>query len=387
MKRPAQVVDAIRKRVAANWHLDIAAESSTWPHEFAIGVVSKNDLEAGFASFQRQAFEWHDWAGAQGVELTKQPRRVQGTIQSIPTHVTIPDLDAAVSLLEPEWRQRIQLGRDRLSVLRRRFPDVPELAKVVRAVAAYSATDFDLLCSASTWFRYNSGRGLTPRQVPIEGLHAKWLNTHRPVIQILAGIESLELLARHPQRIHFTYLDPDHLAAGGRQHDSATVGDVMQPDYLPEIVLISENKDTAIHFPLIPKAVAVEGSGFGGAQAIASLDWITAARSLVYWGDLDPPGFEIVDRFRQAGLAVQTILMDLPTFEEYERFGTSTDARGNPIGMPVRQNLIRLTDSERAVYDKLTAPEWTRVRRVEQERIPLEVALAIVWERIIEGQR
>jgi hypothetical protein len=39
------------------------------------------------------------------------------------------------------------------------------------------------------------------------------------------------------------------------------------------------------------------------------------------------------------------------------------------------------------VYDKLTAPEWTRVRRVEQERIPLEVALAIVWERIIEGQR
>lgn len=384
MKTPAQIIDAVRKRVAASWHVDIAAQSTTWPHEFAIGAVSKATLEADFVSFQRQTFEWLDWAKAQRVELTKQLRRVQGTIQSIPTHVTIPNLDTAISLLEPEWGQRIQLGRDRLSMLRSRFPDVPDLPKVVRAVAGYSETDFDLLCSASTWFRHNSARGLTPRQVPIEGLHAKWLNTHRPVIQTLARLESLGLLPRHPQRIHFTYLDPDHLAAGGRQHDSATVGDVMRPAYPPEVVLISENKDTAIHFPPMPKAIAVEGAGFGGAQAIASFDWLTAARHLVYWGDLDPSGFEIVDRFRQAGLPVQTILMDLPTFEDYERFGTLTDARGNPIGTPIRQNLLFLNDAERTAYDKLAAPEWTRVRRVEQERVPLTVALAKVRERIAQ---
>jgi hypothetical protein len=381
VKTPSQVTDAVRKRVVANWHLDIAEHSTTWPHEFTIGAVSKTALEADFVSFQNKAFEWLDWANAHGVELTKQPRRVQGTIQSLPTHVILPDLDTAVSLLEPEWGRRIQLGRDRLSALRRQFPDVADLPKVVRAVASYSPTDFDLLCSASMWFRYNSSRGLTPRQVPIEGLHAKWLNTHRPVIQILAGIESLGLLPRHPQRIHFTYLDPEHLAAGGRQHDSATVGDVMRPAYMPEIVVVSENKDTAIHFPPVPKAIAVEGAGFGGAEAIAAFDWLTAAPHLVYWGDLDPSGFEIVDCFRQAGLPVRTILMDLRTFEDYERFGASTDARGNPIGMPVRQNLLLLTDAERAVYDKLTAPEWTRVRRVEQERIPLTVAEAKVRER------
>lgn len=385
MKAPVQLIEAVRRRVAANWHLDISTLSTTWPHDFSIGVVAKTALEADFVSFQRQAFEWLDWANEQGVKLTKKPRRVQGTLQSIPTHVAIPDLDTAVGLLEPEWGQRIQLGRSRLSVLRSRFPDVTDLPKVVRAVAGYSETDFDLLCSASTWFRHNSGRGLTPRQVPIEGLHAKWLNTHRPVIQVLAGIESLGLLPRHPQRIHFTYLDPEHLAAGGRRHDSATVGDVMRPAYLPEIVLISENKDTTIHFPPVPKAIAVEGAGFGGAPAIASFDWLTAVPRLIYWGDLDPSGFEIVDRFRQAGLPVRTILMDLPTFEEYERFGTSTDARGNPLGTPVRQDLPRLTESERAVYDKLTAPEWTRVRRVEQERVQLTVALAKILERIAEG--
>lgn len=384
MKTPAQITDAIRKRVADNWHLDIAMQSTVWPHDFAIGAVSKTALEADFVSFQRQAFVWLDWAAEQGLELAKQPRRVQGTIQSIPTHVAIPDLDTAIGLLEPEWRQRIQLGRDRFAVLRRRFPDVTGLPAVVRAVAGYSETDFDLLCSASTWFRRNSGSGLTPRQVPIEGLHAKWLNTRQPVIGILAGIESLGLLPRHPQCIHFTYLDPEHLAGGGRRHDSATVGDVMRPAYLPEIVLISENKDTAIHFPPVPKAIAVEGAGFGGAPAIASFDWLTAAPHLIYWGDLDSSGFEIVDRFRQAGLPVRTILMDLPTFEQYERFGTSTDARGIPLGTSVRQDLARLTECERAVYDELTAPEWTRVRRVEQERVPLTVAVAKIRERIAE---
>lgn len=158
----------------------------------------------------------------------------------------------------------------------------------------YSETEFDLLCSASTWFRRNSGLGLTPRQVPIEGLHAKRSGSTRT----------------------------------GR---------------------------SSIHFPPVPKAVAVEGVGFGGAPAIASFDWLTAAPHLIHWGDLDPAGFEIVDRFRQAGLPVRTILMDLPTYEEYERFGTSTDARRIALGTPVRQDLPRLTDSERAVYDKLTA--------------------------------
>ncbi|MEU4516718.1 DUF3322 domain-containing protein [Nonomuraea wenchangensis] len=63
---------------------------------------------------------------------------------------------------------------------------MPDRAAVVRAADGYSDTDFGLLCAAAAWFRVNSDSGLTPRQVPIEGLHAKWLNTHRPLVMALA---------------------------------------------------------------------------------------------------------------------------------------------------------------------------------------------------------
>ena len=186
---------------------------------------------------------------------------------------------------------------------------------------------------------------------------------------------------RHPARIHFTYLDPDHLAGGGRRHDSASVGDTMTPAYRPDVVIIVENKDTAIHFPAVPCGIAVEGNGFGGSTA-AAFDWIAAAPSLFYWGDIDAEGFEILAGYRRDGLAVTNILMDLPTFDRYQQFGTATDARGNLLTCPPRRDLLYLTGPEHALYARLTDPSWGRYRRIEQERIPLEVASSAVIETL-----
>ncbi|MEU6720407.1 Wadjet anti-phage system protein JetD domain-containing protein [Nonomuraea sp. NPDC046802] len=382
MKSPDQILHAVGKRVAATWHLDIAGESDAWPHHFTLGTLSKPELEAGFAATVHQILEWHDWADKRGLTLITSRRRVHGTTQSLPTHVAVPDLDTAVALLGPEWKKRIQQGRCRLTTLRSAFPGTAEYSRIVRAVDNYSDVDFDLLCTAASWFTSNTASGLTPRQVPIEGLHAKWLNTHRHLVQALAGLESLQLLPEHPQRIHFTYLDPDHLVSGKRRHDSATVGDAMTPAYLPEVVLISENKDTAIHFPTLNGGISVEGTGFAGARAISSFAWLASAHHIVYWGDMDADGFEIVNQFRQRGLPIISIFMDLTAFETYERFGTMTDARGNALRASHRKDLIHLTDHERELYRLLTDPTWTRVRRIEQERIPLTAAWGAVQKLI-----
>lgn len=378
MKTPEQVLGDVRRRVAGNWHNDITFQAATWPHDFPLGAATKPDLETNFASFQQQVFQWRDWAGDNGLALTFATRHVCGTVQSIPTHLTVADLDTAVSLLDKHWKNRIQRGRAHAEQLATRFPHVADLGKILRAVDGYSDTDFDLLCLSAEWFMRNTASGLTPRQVPIEGLHAKWLDTHQALLQSLAGTDDLGLLPRHPQRLHFTYLDPQYRAAGGRTHDSATVGDPMFPAYCPEIVIISENKDTAIHFPPLGNAISVEGAGFGGAGACASFGWITSCQHLIYWGDMDASGLEILDLFRRSGVPVSTILMDLDAYQTYERFGSATDVRGNPLTVSVRKNLLRLTGLERALYEQLTDPDSARVRRVEQERIPLAVALAAV---------
>ncbi|MFI7055475.1 Wadjet anti-phage system protein JetD domain-containing protein [Streptosporangium canum] len=378
MKTPQEILAAIGRRVAAHWHTDIAGPSPSWPHSFALGGIPRRTLEADFAAVQQQTFAWRDWAAQRDLILTTTSRRVQGTTQAIPTHLAIPDLNTALSLLGTDWTERVRVGRNRLAVLGEKFPDVPDLPAVVRAADGYSDTDFGLLCTAAAWFRVNSASGLTPRQVPIEGLHAKWLNTHRPLVMALARLDTLGLVTSHPQRVHFTYLDPDHLAAGRRRHDSVTTGDTMTPHYAPAVVVISENKDTAVHFPPLPCAIAIEGAGFAGAPGIAAIPWIAQAGRVVYWGDMDAAGLEIVNSYRGCGLTVDTILMDLPSYEVYERFGAITDARGESLAVPVRKALPHLTPAEGALYERLTDPQWPRARRIEQERIPLAIAAALV---------
>jgi hypothetical protein len=121
--------------------------------------------------------------------------------------------------------------------------------------------------------------------------------------------------------------------------------------------------------------VCVEGGGFGGATA-AALPWLVEAPLLVYWGDIDAAGYEILDGFRGDGVPASSMLMDLVTFERYERYGTSLDRRGNTLGPGTRRDLPHLDAAERTLYHALTDPAWKRHRRIEQERIPLADALA-----------
>ena len=66
----------------------------------------------------------------------------------------------------------------------------------------------------------------------------------------------------------------------------------------------------------------------------------------------------------------------LVTFKRYERYGTSLDRHGTPLGPGTRRDLPHLGAAECAMYHTLTDPAWEGYRRIEQERIPLKDALA-----------
>ena len=193
----------------------------------------------------------------------------------------------------------------------------------------------------------------------------------------LAGVDDLKLAPRHPAWLHFTYLDPEHRRAGRRLHDSATVGDAPDLAYRPAGVIISENKDTALHFPPLEGGISVEGVGRGGSTA-AAFEWLVTVPLVVYWGDMDADGLEILDGFRAAGVPAVSILMSTGAYEQWERFGTNLDVKGQPLTARVPRPVPHLTDDERTLYLQLTSPAWTGPRRIEQERIPLDVALEAV---------
>lgn len=382
MKTPEQVLLDIERRLARTWADTITVDERAgepageraWPHPFPLGQPTSADLAQRFSSVVTAVGTWRTWAAEHQVALTVRTRRVVGTDQELPTHAHVPDIDTAARLCGPDWTHRLGRGRRRGAVLAARYPHVTGSGRVLAAVDALSDLDFDLLCRAADWFATGDAHGLTPRQVPIEGMHAKWLNSRHALVRELAAVGDLGLLPPHPARIHFTYLDPGYRAGCGRVHDSATVGDQVGLPYEPRVVVISENKDTAIQFPAVPGGIAVEGVGKGGATA-ATFSWITDAPDVFYWGDMDADGLEILDGFRAAGIRTRSLLMNPLAYETWERYGTNLDVRGKHLEARAPRPVPHLTDCEAELYHQLISPTWTRHRRIEQERIPLAVAV------------
>lgn len=97
---------------------------------------------------------------------------------------------------------------------------------------------------------------------------------------------------------------------------------------------------------------------------------------------MDASGFEVVKLFRQSGVPVITILMDIETFEANQRFRFHHRRPRQRAEFVRSRRFPWLTKPERALYECLTDPNWAGMRRVEQERIPLAVALAAVKCRV-----
>src|SRR6266851_5124850 len=292
MRTPEQATDEARTRLEKRWHLAITGTASAdWPFRVPLGNPPKATLERDFRTALTWARTWEEWAAARQLALDWRTRIVTGTTQPLPTHVTIPDADTAARLCGEHWPARLTEARRRLTLVRNSFPRADH-ARVIRGAESLSDVDFQLLLDAAQWFTENTATGLTPRQVPLPGFHGKWLNKNHALIRALSGREDLGLSSR-PTRVHFTYLDPGHRVNGGRRHESITIGDRAEPAYEPETVVILENKDTAVYFPLVPGGIAVEGEGAKAPGTLPLIPWIKQCRDVIYWGDIDASGLGI----------------------------------------------------------------------------------------------
>lgn len=386
MKSPEETLAQVADRLRRTWAQVVAGGS--WAPEFRLGTsgLTGRRLAGAWPEVHRGALPWQEWvatAGA-GVTLVTRPATVHGTQQPLPATLLVATIDDAARLAGGDWVARLARARQRLATLAEQFPGLDDPAWLLRTTDAYGDVDFELVCRAGAWFAAHPAHGLTARQVPVEGMGTKWVASHGAAVRRLAGLDDLGLERGRPARVHLTYLDPDHLASGGRRHDVATVGDVPAIAYAPTVVLISENRDTAQLFPSVRGGIAVEGDGTGPG-AVPHLAWVRAADVRLYWGDMDATGLEILHGYRAAGLDVRSVFMDTAAYERWQRYGVDHDHAGNPIGRRAARDLPHLRPGERELYLALCSEDWPGPRRIEQERIPLHEAAAVV--RAAAGQR
>ncbi|KAF0179596.1 MAG: hypothetical protein FD161_1213 [Limisphaerales bacterium] len=123
------------------------------------------------------------------------------------------------------------------------------------------------------------------------------------------------------------------------------------------VVLIVENEMTFLTLPVLPKTIAIWGSG-DAATMLTTVAWLNQCR-LLYWGDLDSHGFETLAQLRTAFPSIQSVLMDERTFDTHAGFAVKASPSTS-------QKLLELTQEERAIYHRLIETGLL----LEQERIP-----------------
>lgn len=259
------------------------------------------------------------------------------------------------------------------------FPDLRSwLHRQPLKLLAY-AEAWERILAVLRWFKAHPRPGIYLRQLDIEGVDTKFIESHKALLAqllddimppetILAsanGVRQFESrfgLSTKPALIRFRLLDPG-CYIGGLSDLSIPVAQFAALESKVERVFVTENDVNALAFPPVRAGMVVFGGGYG-IDRLAQAAWLRG-RDVLYWGDIDTHGFAILDRFRSHVPHARSMLMDLATLETHRSLWGREDASTRFTG-----ELGRLTDDERQLFVELRDDVHAKHLRMEQERIP-----------------
>ena len=250
------------------------------------------------------------------------------------------------------------------------------------------------------WLRDNPEPGVYVRQLGLPGVHTKFVENHRKVIdELLDGLRSdlaveadlgdedlllgvpaapgsllgltvartpaARFASRHgflhpPELVRFRMLDPEVPLLGDARDLTVTAGAFGALNLPVTTVIVTENLVNFLALPARPGTLAIFGGGYGF-SSLRDARWLADCQVL-YWGDLDTHGFRILDELRAVHPHVASVLMDEATLL------THRDMWGSEPS-PSRAVLSRLTAEENAVYQALGNDSFGKSVRLEQELI------------------
>ena len=365
---------------------EVLCPTGAYPRRRPLKRPSAAQLRDDYPAARAWAAELHAGAGAYRLESTAAGRTTIGA-----------NLVPAAAIFESAAEEAAFVGR------RRDAARFASLAKTVLASepglegwflrrplqALELADSLPDLVRAARWFADHPAPGVYLRQLALEGIHTKFLESHRRALDELVsaldperGPGSFE--ARHglltdAAPVRFRLLDPALAFPGGATDVVLRIDDFARLALDVRVVLIVENKVTFLSLPPLPHAMAVFGAGFGaGTRAPA---WMGSCR-LLYWGDLDTNGFAILDGVRAVHPQAESLLMDRATLLEHRELWVEEPS-------PTRGPLGRLTPAEAEVYAELgsgslNASGWAGVR-LEQEYVSWDWATERITKALADS--
>jgi len=231
------------------------------------------------------------------------------------------DAGAGVGSGQLSVEYRIVQAEKRIPLIRPWIAERPLVALSYRGI-------WDQVMAVVEWIAAHDASRLYLRQMDVEGVDTKFVERHQRLL------DELLTAVLPPDRVDLSYSARDFtlrfgfLAKPGytrfrlfsESRSSFPLGVTeltLRTDELAEFapdvttVFVVENEVTYLAFPEVADSIVVFGSGFA-LTALRTLPWLQGKR-IIYWGDIDTHGFDILSRLRARIGTVRSMLMDTDT--------------------------------------------------------------------------
>jgi hypothetical protein len=379
---------------------ELLEPSGAYPRRRALKRPTAASLLSEYAAAQRWAAELLGGAGTYALETVEVGRRTVGS-NRIPAAAVFASVEDEIGFVGKS-REAARF-RELAACLGELDPLLPAWAALRPLKLLELGYDVLLAARVALWLRDNPAPGIYVRQLGLHGVHTKFIERHRQVIdQLLAALgtgsglgeaesdaeapvdssadadapevalddgagrtSAARFARRHgflhpPELVRFRILDPEIPALGGAR-DITVTAEAFSTLRLPvHTVIATENQVNFLALPERPGTLALYGAGYGF-SSLRDAAWLRECEVL-YWGDIDTHGFRILDQLRAVHPHVASVLMDEETLLSHR------DAWGKEPS-PSRTALARLTSEERALYESLVDGTYGQAVRLEQELI------------------
>lgn len=378
MKGPEDIKALLARRFAGK-HREWLAQTPSgekWPLELSLSVPSEEEAYQDLEGVRAWIRAWQACDGPGSVAWTERRWRSLGT-QRIPEKLVLfgPQDVASWAGHSTRWTRAVARYGELIGL----WPSLEKsLPRYFDVLADYSDPEFGRLVGMLKWIQANPCSNLYPRQIPVEGLDSKWLETRKGLIaDLVAAIQSdsesnKDFYARCgltalPGLVRLRILDANLRSQVGELSDIAALPREIAGLSLPvERLYIVENIQSGLAYPDVRGAVLVMGLGYS-VDLLGGIPWMKEARSL-YWGDCDTHGFAILSRARTYLPDLESVMMDKETLLAHKPLWTEESEQH------AGRELSGLTVNESEIYRGLKEQRWGYKVRLEQERISWDYA-------------
>lgn len=376
----SDLIATLRKRWSTgNYLRDYAAIVPWTPIELPVKAPSASELLNQFDDvvrwaevFQRDS---HTGRGVERFSITYRTLKGKNLgSNSVPARVRIESFEQLCALI---GTQRDVRSLD--EILNQTSATIPSLvpwvvAHPLRAVAHQNIWG-DVLATV-TWVTTSATDAVYLRQIDVEGIDTKFVDHNRKLLdELLSAVLPSHRIDPHcsaadfarkfgfkpkPSYARLRLLNPQPQFPKEISEVTLRTDELAHLELIADTIFVIENEITYLAFPSVPNSVVIFGSGFGLA-GLREIPWMDN-RDIVYWGDIDTHGFDILSRLRTRFTHVRSMLMDHPTLLAHPRQWVTEPS-------PTARALLNLDDAESALYRDLIEDRYGQAVRLEQERI------------------